>query len=257
MTEGTSKAVAGKQTEVREPRSSSLREIEVKLEGEPELLRRLFTLDALAGATLRQRAQKLVTTYFDTQDDALDRVGMALRVRKAGTRRVMTLKWTPRGEGLFSRGEAEARVHGDTPDLALLGVDITAMVNDATAGGALVPRFETRVRRRLGHLSLSSARVAIAIDEGEIVAGERRAPIAECEIELMAGEPAALFTLAARLTQEGLRLCPAQKSQRGYLLARGGEPAVVRAIQPNLGPEALAEDAIGAVVEFNSDAVSC
>jgi inorganic triphosphatase YgiF len=140
-------------------------------------------------------------------------------------------------------------MHGDRPDLALFDPDIAAMVHDATGGEALVPRFETRVRRRSGDLSLGPARMEIAIDEGEIVAGERRAPIAECEIELKEGEPVALFSFAARLTHEELRLNPTPKPQRGYLMARGGGPAEVRATQLNLSPEAPAEEAIGAVVE--------
>jgi inorganic triphosphatase YgiF len=226
-----------------------LREIEVKLEGEPQLLRRLFTLHALVGATQRSRPQQLVSTYFDTEDDALERAGMTLRVRKSASGRVMALKWTLYGEGPFARGEAEAFARDDKPDPELLGAELAAMVNEATGGQELVPRFVTCVRRQSGDLTSDSMRVEIGIDEGEIIAGDRRVPIAECEMELKAGEPAALFTLASRLTRDGLRLGPMQKPQRGYRLARGDAPAVVGAINPKLGPESVTEDAIDAVVE--------
>jgi triphosphatase len=249
MVEVAPKTVADLRGHVRRSEPHSQREIEVKLAGDSEALRRLFTLDALNGVTPRRRALKLASTYFDTEDDALDRAGMALRIRRAGARQVLTLKWTPFGEGVFSRGEAEVRTEADTPEPSLLGEELAAKVRDATGGEMLLPRFETRVRRRMGEILMGSTQVAIAADEGEIVAGERRAPISECELELKAGEPSALFALAAQLTKEGLRLGLEPKSSRGYLLARGGKPSEARAIHPKLGSEALAEDAIGAVVD--------
>jgi triphosphatase len=232
------------------PQSSSQREIEVKLEGEAKLLQTLFALDALAGVKVHPHAQRLVTTYFDTKDDALDGAGIALRVRKLGSQRVMTLKWTPHGEGLFSRGEVETPLSsGDIPDLTLFDEEIAAIAHNAIRNEALIARFETRVRRRLGYFASSASRMEIAIDEGEIIAGERRAPIAECEVELKSGDPRELYSLAARLIDEGLRLGPTPKAQRGYRLARGGPPAEVRARQLDLRPEAPAEDAVGAIVD--------
>ncbi len=242
---------------ITEPALAEGREIEVKLEGPSEILNALLKIDALAGVIVRPRAQKLVTTYYDTPDDALERAGMALRIRRNGARRVMTLKWTPVGEGLFARGEAEASLRADvearSADLleavSLLGPSCELMVRSVVGDSELEPRFETRVKRRVGVRALGQGSVEIALDEGEIVAGSRRAPIHECELELKDGQPADLFNLAARVAQAGLWLSPEPKSQRGYRLARAETPRDVRAIHPVLDDAALAEDAIGAVVD--------
>ncbi|MDB5570690.1 MAG: hypothetical protein JWN93_1873 [Hyphomicrobiales bacterium] len=234
------------------------REIEVKLEGPPGVLAAVFAHEALAGIVARPRAQRLVTTYFDTPDDALERAGMALRVRRNGARLVLTLKWIPEGaagsEGLFSRGEAEAKLPGEPADVlgavGRLGLACELMVREALGEGALAPRFETRVKRRIGTLALAGGgAVEVALDEGEIVAGDRRMPLHECELELKGGSPAGLFNLAARLTDAGLWISPEAKSARGYRLARDERPATVRAIHPSLAPGATGEDMAGAVVD--------
>lgn len=224
-------------------------EVEVKLECPPDLLPSLFTLELLAGAIIRPRAQRLVATYFDTPGDALDRAGMSLRLRKAGAKRVVTLKWVLRENSRFSRGEAEAPFLGDQPDVNVFGPEISKRVEETTRGETLAPRFETRVRRRTAELTLGASLVEIALDEGEIVAGEARRKISECELELKVGEPAALFGLAARLTRAGLRLNPESKSRRGFLLARREKPHEVRAVAPLFDAGASIEDVISAVIQ--------
>jgi inorganic triphosphatase YgiF len=125
------------------------------------------------------------------------------------------------------------------------------MVTDVIGDKPLILRFETRVSRRLAEVFIGSSRIEIAVDKGEILSSERAVKISECELELKEGDPAALFTLAAQLTHAGLRLSPSQKSQRGYLLARGEEPKEVRAVEPQFDMEALVEEAIVAIIENN------
>ena len=65
--------------------------------------------------------------------------------------------------------------------------------------------------------------VELALDEGEIVAGEARAPIREAELELVSGEVGALYASARLLFPTGpVRLAPENKAARGYRLARTG-----------------------------------
>jgi inorganic triphosphatase YgiF len=225
------------------------REVEVKLECPPDLLASLFNLELLASAIVRPRAQRLVATYFDTPDDALNRAGMSLRLRKSGAQRVMTLKWALQGSNGFSRGEAEAPFPGDQPDVDVFGPEISKRVREAARGETLAPRFETRVRRRTAELSLGASLVEIALDEGEIVAAEARRAISECELELKKGEPAALFGLAAQLTDAGLSVNPVSKARRGFLLARREKPIEVRAVAPLLDAKASIEDAMSAVIQ--------
>ena len=90
-----------------------------------------FSLAPFIGAQFA-RGRTFETTYYDTPDNALSRAGMALRVRRAGRRRVMTLKWPPRDEGVFARGEDEAIIHADAPQPELLGPQAAAMIAEAT-----------------------------------------------------------------------------------------------------------------------------
>jgi triphosphatase len=235
-------------SDVRLSRDSG-REVEVKLECPPDLRSSLFNLEILSTAVVRPRGQRLVATYFDTQNHALERAGMSLRLRKSGARRVMTLKWTlPEGNG-FSRGEVEEPFGADQPDVDIFGPEISQRVTDATNGETLAPCFETRVRRRTAEMSLGTSLIEIALDEGEIIAAENREKVSECELELKEGSSAALFTLAAQLTRSGMRLNPAMKSQRGYLLARGEKPSEVRAVAPRLDAAESVEDAMSVIIE--------
>ncbi len=224
------------------------REVEIKLECPPDLCSSLFNLELLAAAIVRPRAQRLVATYFDTPGDALAHAGISVRLRKNGARRTLTVKWPLRESDAFSRGEAEAPFSEAEPDVGVFGQEIVECVKAATRGEKLVPRFETRVRRRAAELRLGASCVEIALDEGDIIAGENRVRISECELELKDGDPAALFSLAAQLTRAGLRLNPASKSQRGSLLARGEKPSEVRAVAPRLDGSASVEDAMNAVI---------
>lgn len=159
------------------------REFEIKLEGDSEVLNTLFALDSLASADVRSRSQRSVTAYFDTDSDALDRNGITLRVRKTGARRTMTLKWIPSEERLFSRGEVEAPVSVDTPDLGCFDPGTAAMVMEVIGDKPLILRFETRVSRRLAEVFIGASRIEIAVDKGEILSCERAVKVSECELE--------------------------------------------------------------------------
>jgi inorganic triphosphatase YgiF len=227
------------------------KEIEVKLEAPAAALRGAFDLPVFAGAALA-RARTYETTYFDTEDNALSRAGMALRVRRAGRRRIMTLKWTLEGaEGAFARGEQEAIVHGETPEPFLLGPECAAMVAQATGGSALELRSQTRFRRRTATLVYKGATIEAAQDIGRIVAGDRTSPIAELELELKDGDAAALYELACELTQHGFRVTAAPKGLRGHWLATGEEPKDVRAIAPAVTADSSFDDLIAAILDAN------
>src|SRR3546814_3833396 len=59
----------------------------------------------------------------------------------------------------------------------------------------------------------------LVFDRGEAVAGDRKSPICEIELELKDGDPAALFALARRIdTVAPVRLGVQTKAERGYRL---------------------------------------
>ena len=176
-----------------------------------------------------RRTEDLVSTYFDTRDQALAKAGIALRLRKIGRRWVQTVKRAdPRGakaHGLFSHVEVEFPAPGGK--LILDGPDdqgVFAAIAKAAGGAELAPLFETRVGRIVERLVVpGGGEIELAIDRGEIVAGKNRAPIREAEIELMSGDVSAVFEVARVLFREGpLPFATANKAARGYRLAATG-----------------------------------
>jgi len=176
-----------------------------------------------------RQTEDLVSTYFDTRDQALAKAGIALRLRKIGRRWVQTVKRAdPKGakaHGLFSHVEVEFPAPGGK--LILDGRDeqgVFAAIAKAAGDAELAPLFETRVGRIVERLAApGGGEVELAIDHGEIVAGRKRAPIREAEIELMSGDVSAVFEVARVLFREGpLRFATANKAARGYRLAATG-----------------------------------
>lgn len=205
-------------------------EIELKIELNAATEAALSVHPALTGLRVRPRqTEDLVSTYFDTREQALAKAGIALRLRKVGGSFVQTVKVKgPEAEtalGLFSHIEVEI----PAPDgrLVLDGPDeqgAFAAIAKASGNAELMPLFETRVSRIIEHLTAPcGGLVELAIDRGEIVAGDHRAAILEAEIELMSGDVTAVFDVARILFRAGpLRFSTANKAARGYQLAATG-----------------------------------
>lgn len=79
-------------------------------------------------------------------------------------------------------------------------------------------------------VAVDDSRIEIALDQGEVKAGEFAEPICELELELLSGDTRAVLKLANQLvSQTGLRQGSLSKAARGYHLAQGN-PA--REIKP-------------------------
>lgn len=129
------------------------------------------------------------------------------------------------GGGMAQRHEWEMPVKAG--DLPL--PDERSPVPKLLDGQALQPAFDVVARRRLWNVTVDGAQLEVAADEGEVIAGGRRAPFHEIEIELIMGQPAAAFALARRIgTVIPARLGVLAKAERGFRL---------------LGPEIDAEEA--------------
>jgi inorganic triphosphatase YgiF len=231
--------------------ADSSREIEVKLEAKPSILRDASDLPLFAGVTF-SRSRTFRTTYFDTADNALSHAGMTLRVRSIGRHRVLTFKWPPKGaEGVFARGEVEAAIQAYAPEPDLLGPEAEALIAHTTAGRALEPRSQTTFGRRIALIEHQGALIEAALDFGRIHAGDRKAVISELELELKQGDSAALYAFAERFMDFGFRVTAAPKGLRGHWLATGVVAAEVKASQPVLLPGASIDDAIAAILDSN------
>ncbi|MDP2357660.1 MAG: CHAD domain-containing protein [Beijerinckiaceae bacterium] len=231
--------------------ADSSREIEVKLEAKPSVLRGASELPLFAGVAF-SRSRTFRTTYFDTADNALSHAGMSLRVRSIGRRRMLTFKWPPKGaEGIFARGEVEVAIQGDAPHPEMLGPEADALIAQTTAGMALEPRSQTTFGRRVALIEHKGASIEAALDVGRIQAGGRKAVISELELELKQGDPAALYDFARRFMDYEFRVTAAPKGLRGHWLATGVSPAEVRARKPVLLSKASIDDAIAAILDAN------
>ncbi|MEM0943557.1 MAG: CHAD domain-containing protein [Pseudomonadota bacterium] len=200
-------------------------EIELKVslsEAAETRLRADRTLAAISRGRPTTRA--LRTVYFDTPDRVLARDGMALRLRKSGRAWVQTVKLGQRIEG----GLSQAAEHScPAPGGRLVLAEIpeervrTALLSRVN-GAALAPVFETRMSRTTRLFDMGGSVVEMAIDIGEIVAGDRVDPVRELELELVEGDPSALYGLLKRLLPAGgLAFSTRSKAERGMRLAEG------------------------------------
>jgi inorganic triphosphatase YgiF len=222
-------------------------EIELKLEAAPADLKALARVLASVGFKLRKQEQR--ATYFDTPDGDLRAAGVSLRIRTAQGKRIQTVK--ARGSavaGLFARPEWEVAVPDDTPVLDDGAAPLRSLL-PASALDALAPAFVVRVTRRSGVATYADARIEAAVDLGEAAAGDATSPVAEVELELKAGQPAALFALARLLDDTApVRLGVLTKAERGYRLLDGTADAAVKGERAAIAADASTADAFGAIV---------
>lgn len=226
------------------------RELEIKFKTDAAGLKRALDSELIASGAANTPSRTLRSVYFDTATGALRKQRIVLRVRKDRRARIMGLKWAAApAEGVFSRGEIEVRAPGLEPDLASFGEEMAAELSRITEGRPLEPQFETQIKRRALALEFGSSRIEVAFDEGFIIAGDRRQPLAELELELKAGDESVLYDLAIRLAEAlPLRLDMMSKAERGFLLADGASPMPVRAGVLQFPADATLDDAVEMVI---------
>ncbi len=211
-------------------------EIELKLALDAEGALRLKRSPLLAG--LRPVRQQLQSIYYDTPDFRLLRQGAALRVRRVGRRWLQTVKAeAPSVGALTRRPEWEVPVASGRPDITCLPAPARAFFPPDLVA-ALTPCFSTRFTRTSWHLGEGENRLELALDRGEIEAAGGRLPIAEIELELLAGSPVYLYDVAEQLATElTFQLEPRSKAERGYRLAGALKAGPVKARPPALAPD--------------------
>jgi len=223
-------------------------EIELKLRASPAAIEQIRKAPVIVqNARNRGVVRRLDTVYYDTPDQALARQRGSLRVRRNGTRYVQTLKLARADRAPFTRQEWEAAVDSPAPDLTRLPAEINAAL--ALTADELAPVFATRIRRRAQRLTFGGAEVDIAFDEGTVEAGEQREPLTEIELELKAGDIAALFDVGIQLLDVApVRIGTLSKADRGYALAFDAVPQVTKAERSAIGPEHCVDDVIAIIM---------
>lgn len=219
-------------------------EVELKLEIASDEAGKLEASGLLAGAPKKARQ---VSTYFDTPDCDVAKAGFSLRIRRSGKKRVQTIKADgASAAGLFIRSEWERPVEDDSPILDYM-TPLPALLGDVI--GAVAPAFEVKIDRYSWVVAEGEAMIELVLDRGEAIAGDRRSPVCEIELELQSGAPAALFALGRKIDAVvPVRLGVLSKAERGYRLA--GEAAAMAKAEPvALAAGMTAAQAFGQIVQ--------
>lgn len=217
-------------------------EVELKLAIATSDIATLRARPALAGA--KARRSFLDATYLDTSGHALRGHGLALRLRREGRRWMQTLKADNLNAGALTirpEWESAARIVQGVPRLdhaALAASPLPALLASGPRRARLIPIFRTRFQRTVWLVERGRSTIEVALDVGTVSRskGSRtiRTPICEVELELKSGSARQLFALALELMGKGtdciaLVPLPLSKAERGYLLATGKRPPVVKA----------------------------
>jgi len=149
------------------------------------------------------------TTYYDTEDGALSRLGCTLRRRMENEKSICTLK-TPAADGGRGEWEVEAdAIEQAVEELCKLGAPKNLLA--LTAGG-VQPICGAKFLRRACSINIGTAVVELALDEGVLTGGRKEIPLCEIEVELKGGALEAAAAFGARLADE-CGLVPETKSK--------------------------------------------
>ena len=225
-------------------------EIELKLTAPADALAALRAHPAVAAVVSgRLRTQLLVSEYYDTPGRDLAAAGIALRLRRAGSRWLQTVK----GDGAATAG-VHRRAEFEWP-LPSPRLDRTKLAR--TPWRKLLTRddqdyrrvFVTAVRRSELPLTFADGtRATLCVDTGEIRAGRRRTAVNEIEVEIEHGDSLRLFELAAALVADlPVRVLHASKAARGYALLDNAAPQPRRARPVALPADATPRAALAAI----------
>ncbi|MFU0873232.1 inorganic triphosphatase [Kluyvera sichuanensis] len=222
-----------------------------------------FIVDNAGVETLRNHLQtlnaehtppaQLQNIYYETADNWLRRHDMGLRIRGDNGRYEMTMKIAGRTVGgLHQRPEYNIDI--STPELALDKLPAEVWPNGEMPQGLaeqVQPLFSTDFFREKWVIAQGKSRIEVALDLGDVKAGEHQEAICELELELLSGETADVLTLAKQLAETGLlRQGSLSKAARGYHLAQGNEDRVIKPLTIlSLPPKATVGQALEAALE--------
>ncbi|ELE9011936.1 inorganic triphosphatase [Enterobacter cloacae] len=197
---------------------------------------------------------QLLNIYYETPDNWLRRHDMGLRIRGANGRYEMTMKIAGRVVGgLHQRPEYNIDIN--QPELELERFPAEVWPNGelpSTLATEVQPLFSTDFWREKWLVTEGKSRIEIALDLGEVKAGEYQEPICELELELLEGETNDVLKLARKLvSQSGLRQGSLSKAARGYHLAAGNAPRVLKETPVlRVAPKASVEQGMEAALEL-------
>ena len=229
------------------------KETEIKLRISPTSLATLREHPSLVARSVGEwQTRELLNRYYDTADFALANSQVALRIRRDGEKLIQTLKSKGASvAGLSERNEFDWYLKNNRLVLSHLDESCWPESLRELDKKQLKVVFSTDFKRQFAELrwqrdSVETV-VEVALDQGLVIADQQQEEICEVELELRAGDPAALFELALELAADvALMPCDISKAERGYRLFDANSYSV--AAQPaELTAEMPLDDAFAAV----------
>lgn len=192
-------------------------EAELKLRlADPSCLSSLLSAPLLKElATQPPRKQILETIYYDTPDHRLLKSRLSYRLRLADGEWIATVKADGTSDGgLHQRFEYNIPVKSQLPSIEpFLLTDIGGRLAETVGNMPLEPVFSTCFERYiLDIVTADGSIIELALDAGDILAGEKQQKILELELELKLGQPQSLIWLGAALAAQ-FPLLPEQASK--------------------------------------------
>lgn len=198
-------------------------------------------------ALSKPQTRQITTIYFDTPDFQLKRHNVELWIRRKGRNWMQTL--TVGGGAVVEphrQREWESRLAGPYVDRATLTAlleaepELISLLLDVSVIACLEPVFTTDCRRTVWRLCPGAGQqIELALEQGEVRAGNTSASISELEFALCSGVPSALFDFALSLQRDvPLSLGSVDKVQRGYALRGTSQARPVVAERFALPPDA-------------------
>lgn len=189
-------------------------EYEVKFRATPATLQALiaeFGKDA--------QVYQMETTYYDTPSGALSALRYTLRRRMENEKSICTLK-TPAD----NLGRKELEIECDNIENAintLCQMGAPADFHTAVQEG-LIPVCGAKFTRLAVPVSFGTARLELAMDQGQLSGGDRTVPLCEVEVELKDGNRDAVMLFAMELAARyPLQQETASKFRRALALYKG------------------------------------
>lgn len=197
---------------------------------------------------------QLLNIYYETPENWLRRHDMGLRIRGANGRYEMTMKIAGHVVGgLHQRPEYNIDISKPELELERFPAQIWPQGTlPETLSAQVKPLFSTDFWREKWLVTEGTSRIEIALDLGEIKAGEFQEPICELELELLEGDANDVLKLARHLvSQSGLRQGSLSKAARGYYLAAGNAPRTLKETTIlRVAPKASVEQGLEAALEL-------
>ena len=212
---------ASKKRPKPDPAPAAPREIELKLELASGAAEDLLAHPLLDKAyPLPKQSGQLHAVYFDTDDHALHREGISLRIRRRNGKAIQTIKAEGPHKGIaMDRGEWETPVDGELDLSAATGTPLEKLIADEALRTGIKPAFTVETDRKAFEAKLDGAVIEVALDRAKASGGDKAVTFSEVELELRQGHAGALFALARGLSEAApLRLSTVAKSERGYRL---------------------------------------